>query len=163
MKASKVNLDDTASPTFVARRQTEYNFTVTAEVDISKLTDGSQAGLTAYAAAHYHYDVEVRARGKKHFIAANVRIDNSDNSIVEIPVKADKLYLRIKGDRRGYYMMYSIDGKDFVELAQMGYRPLSTETIGGFTGVMLGLYAQGSEGSYADFDSFSYEVSNQRR
>jgi alpha-N-arabinofuranosidase len=158
LKASEVNIDDTASPTFVARRQTEYNFSATAEIDFSNLKNGSQAGLTAYAAAHYHYDVEVRARGRKHYIAANIRIDNSDNTVVEIPVKTRKAFLRITGNRNGYILQYSLDGKKYVDLAEMGYRPLSTETIGGFTGVMLGLYAQGTEGSFADFDSYSYEV-----
>ena len=37
----------------------------------------------------------------------------------------------------------------------MDYRYLSTEVIGGFTGVMLGLFAQGDDG-YADFDWFEY-------
>lgn len=33
----------------------------------------------------------------------------------------------------------------------------STEVIGGFTGVMLGLFAQGEDGDgYADFDWFEY-------
>lgn len=159
LKASEVNIDDTASPTFVARRQTEYEFKATTLVDFSNLKDGAQAGLTAYAAAHYHYDVEVRTKGRKHYIAANIRIDNSDNTVVEIPVKADKAYLRIEGNRNGYVLQYSLDGKKYETLTEMGYRPLSTETIGGFTGVMLGLYAQGTEGSYADFDSYSYVVS----
>jgi alpha-N-arabinofuranosidase len=39
----------------------------------------------------------------------------------------------------------------------MDYRYLSTEVIGGFTGVMLGLFAQGEDGDgYADFDWFEY-------
>jgi alpha-N-arabinofuranosidase len=39
----------------------------------------------------------------------------------------------------------------------MDYRYLSTEVIGGFTGVMLGLFADGEDdkGS-ADFDWFEY-------
>ena len=41
----------------------------------------------------------------------------------------------------------------------MEYRYLSTETIGGFTGVHLGLFAQTKEKtdkSFADFDWFEY-------
>ena len=55
----------------------------------------------------------------------------------------------------------SSDGKNFVELAKMEYRFLSTETIGGFTGVMLGLFAQcGNEtsGGYADVEWFEYLI-----
>ena len=41
----------------------------------------------------------------------------------------------------------------------MEYRFLSTETIGGFTGVMLGLFAQGNQVTdkgYVDIDWFEY-------
>ena len=50
--------------------------------------------------------------------------------------------------------------KDFKELGRMNTRYISTETAGGFTGIMLGLYAvSGSQTSkaYADFEYFDYE------
>ena len=40
-----------------------------------------------------------------------------------------------------------------LNIQAQGYRNLSTEVIGGFTGVMLGLFAQGDDG-YADFCLF---------
>ena len=44
-----------------------------------------------------------------------------------------------------------------LNIQAQGYRNLSTEVIGGFTGVMLGLFAQGEDGDgYADFDWFEY-------
>ena len=43
----------------------------------------------------------------------------------------------------------------------MDYRYLSTEVIGGFTGVMLGLFAQGDDG-YADFDWFEYTTESRK-
>jgi alpha-N-arabinofuranosidase len=57
-------------------------------------------------------------------------------------------------------MMASSDGINFTQLAKMEYRFLSTETIGGFTGVMLGLFAQYKEetrDSYVDVDWFEYK------
>ena len=41
----------------------------------------------------------------------------------------------------------------------MEYRFLSTETIGGFTGVMLGLFAQSNSktNGYVDIDWFEYK------
>jgi alpha-N-arabinofuranosidase len=54
-------------------------------------------------------------------------------------------------------MQVSADGKSFTTLSKMDYRYLSTEVIGGFTGVMLGLFAQGDDGDgSADFDWFEY-------
>jgi len=56
-------------------------------------------------------------------------------------------------------MQASSDGADFTTLAKMEYRFLSTETIGGFTGVMLGLFAQCKEqmDGYVDVDWFEYK------
>jgi alpha-N-arabinofuranosidase len=52
----------------------------------------------------------------------------------------------------------SDDGKTFETLAKMDFRYLSTEVIGGFTGVMLGVFAQGnSTTGFADFDWFEYK------
>ena len=54
-------------------------------------------------------------------------------------------------------MQVSVDGNSFTTLSKMDYRYLSTEVIGGFTGVMLGLFAQGEDGDgYTDFDWFEY-------
>ena len=55
-------------------------------------------------------------------------------------------------------MQASSDGTHFTTLAMMEYRFLSTETIGGFTGVMLGLFTQNSQETtgYVDIDWFEY-------
>ena len=67
---------------------------------------------------------------------------------------------RVKGSNEIYSFEYATNGKDFKELGRMNTRYISTETAGGFTGIMLGLYAvSGSQTSkaYADFEYFDYE------
>jgi alpha-N-arabinofuranosidase len=84
-----------------------------------------------------------------------------NHSEKEFALSGTRAYLRITSDKDFYYLQASSDGKDFVELAKMEYRFLSTETIGGFTGVMLGLFAHcGNETSagYADVDWFEYLI-----
>lgn len=45
------------------------------------------------------------------------------------------------------------------QLCKMDFRYLSTEVIGGFTGVMLGVFAHGKDKKgYADFDWFEYKT-----
>ena len=150
----------TANPTFIARRQTDLNFTATALFDLSHLTEGMQAGLTAYAAPLNHYDVMAERRRGKIFIKSNVRLGQTSHNEKEIELKGYVAYLRITSDKDFYYMMASSDGINFTQLAKMEYRFLSTETIGGFTGVMLGLFAQYKEetrDSYVDVDWFEYK------
>ena len=152
------------SPTFVARRQTELHFSATALLDLSHLTEGIQAGITAYAAPLNHYDVVAERRGGKLFVKSNVRLGQTAHSECEIPLDGNRAYLRITSDQDFYYMMVSTDGTDFIPLAKMEYRFLSTETIGGFTGVMLGLFAQGNEeavNGYVDVDWFEWYPHNQ--
>lgn len=55
----------------------------------------------------------------------------------------------------------SADGTHFETLAKMDFRYLSTEVIGGFTGVMLGVFAQSDvakDKGYADIDWFEYKT-----
>ena len=155
---STIDLSETANPTFVARRQTELNFTATTLLDLSHFTEGMQAGITAYAAPLNHYDVVAERRNGKLFVKSNVRLGQTSHCEKELPLSGDKAYLRISSDKDFYYMQASSDGTNFTTLAKMEYRFLSTETIGGFTGVMLGLFAQSSQETtgYVDIDWFEY-------
>ena len=157
---STTDLSETASPTFVARRQTELSFSATALLDLSHLCEGMQAGITAYAAPLNHYDVVAERKDGKVFIHSNVRLGQTCHVEKEIPLTGDLAYLRITSDKDFYYMMASSDGINFIQMAKMEYRFLSTETIGGFTGVMLGLFAQCSQeaaNGYVDIDWFEYK------
>ena len=157
---STTDLSQTASPTFVARRQTELKFSATALFDLSHLTQDMLAGLTAYAAPLNHYDVVVEKRNGKIFIKSNVRLGQTNHSEKEIELSGNHAYLRITSDKDFYYMLASSDGINFTQLAKMEYRFLSTETIGGFTGVMLGVFAQCSHeanNGYVDIDWFEYK------
>lgn len=118
-----------------------------------------QAGISAYAAPLNHYDVAAERQGGKLVVKSLVRLGLTAHSEKELPLSGDKAYLRITSDKDFYYLQASSDGTNFTTLAKMEYCFLSTETIGGFTGVMLGLFAQSkrqTEG-YVDVDWFEYK------
>ena len=158
LKPTTTTLDKATSPTFVARRQTEKVFTATTLLDASHIGEGMQAGITAYAAPLNHYDVIVEKRGGKLYAKGNIRIGELAHCDKEVPLNSNKVYLRITSDAAYYYMQVSEDGKRFQTLAKMDFRYVSTEVIGGFTGVMLGAFAQctSTDNMYADFDWFEY-------
>lgn len=118
-----------------------------------------QAGITAYAAPLNHYDVVAERRNGKLIIKSNVRLGQTSHIEKEVPLSGNKAYLRISSDKDFYYMQASSDGNNFTTLAKMEYRFLSTETIGGFTGVMLGVFAQCKDATdgYVDVDWFELE------
>jgi alpha-N-arabinofuranosidase len=160
LRPSTIDLSETANPTFVARRQTELNFTATVLFDLSHMTEDMQAGITAYAAPLNHYDVMAERRDGKLFVKSVVRLGQTSHSEKELPLSDDRAYLRISSDKDFYYMQASSDGTNYITLAKMEYRFLSTETIGGFTGVMLGLFTQSSKDTtgYVDVDWFEYNA-----
>ena len=157
LRPTSTPLDAATSPTFVARRQTELRFNATALIDASHLAEGSQAGITAYAAPLNHYDVIIERKDGKLLAKSNIRVGALSHDGQPVELKDSQAYIRISSDKDYYYMQVSADGKSFTTLSKMDYRYLSTEVIGGFTGVMLGLFAQGEDGDgYADFDWFEY-------
>ena len=155
LRPTSTPLDAATSPTFVARRQTELRFSATALIDASHLAEGSQAGIAAYAAPLNHYDVIIERKDGKLFAKSNIRLGALSHTGQPVEPKNSQAYIRISSDKDYYYMQMSADGNSFTTLSKMDYRYLSTEVIGGFTGVMLGLFAQGGDG-YADFDWFEY-------
>jgi len=83
---------------------------------------------------------------------------NSLNEVIrEIPIRKKRIYLRITADKRQYLFSYSEDGNTYKDITRLDTRYLSTETSGGYNGVMLGLYAYG-EKTVADFDWFEYSI-----
>ena len=72
----------------------------------------------------------------------------------EMPLNERMVYLCITADKQFYHLYYSVDNKQFTHLAHMDYRYLSTETIGGFCGVHIGIFAHTLTKtiSHADFD-----------
>ena len=159
MKATLTTIDETGKTlTWIGRRQTEKTFYATTHVDASQLQDGAEAGITAYAAPLNHYDARIVRRDGKYFVQAVIRIGLISHVEKEVALPSSKVYLRVEGDPQLYHLSYSTDGKDFVRLASQDYRYLSTETLGGFVGVHLALFAQGGTESQADFDFFDYET-----
>ena len=173
LKTSTITLDEKGNPTFIGHRQSETNFTATTKVDVTGLKDGGVAGITAYAAHHNHYDVQVVVRNGKRYLQAKIRIGEMEHIEKEIPldgrVVTDEneanegiVYLRITADKQFYHLYYSTDGEFFTHLARMDYRYLSTETIGGFCGVHIGIFAHTLSNiiSHADFDWTDFKFEN---
>ena len=64
---------------------------------------------------------------------------------------------KVEGNEYFYIFSYSTDGVNFYQVGQMNTRYLSSETASGFTGIVLGLFAGGPEGTHADFCDFTYK------
>ncbi|HLP04172.1 MAG TPA: glycoside hydrolase family 43 protein [Paludibacter sp.] len=164
LKTSPVKLDDLASPTFVGRRQEHVNFAATVAMDMFKGQDGDESGITVLMDNVSHYDLVVRKESNKRFLVLKYRLGELKCVANKVEIPEKEISLRVKGDNHNYYFEYSLDGKSFNPLGKMNSRYISSETAGGFTGVILGLFMSSDNKqskAYTDIDEFRYEPNKQ--
>lgn len=148
--------ETSSSPTFAGFRQQDVDFTAETCVNLASAKSGDKAGLTVFMDAGAHYDISIVRKGGKNVIETNYSMGVL-NHREEVSFKGSKVWLRITGESEYYRLWYSVDGKEFKQAGMGNTRYLSSETVGGFTGIMIGLWAQSPSGTgYADFDYFEY-------
>ena len=146
------SLTENQLPTFAGRLQECASFTLETEV----VTKGNvEAGLSVYRVSDGHFDFFV----SKKQVALRCKLKSIDYVVKSVPrLRKGSVKLRIRSNGEMYFFDYSLDGKKFHELASMNCSLMSTEVAGGFTGVTLGMFAEGKPRSgYADFTYFHYE------
>ena len=96
----------------------------------------------------------------KQAVVLRYRLGELTHIEKEVVLPQSRVQLRIKGNNELYSFEYATDGKNFKPLGKMNTQYISTETAGGFTGIMLGMYAASATDAskaYADFEYFDYE------
>ena len=162
LKASSVSIDHpTQTPTFVAKRQSDINCTVTTQLSLADAKAGDRVGLTVYMDPKGHYDLALRsgADGSQE-LELSYRLGAMKHVEKSVKLNGKKpIQLRVEADNKLYKFSYSTDGKTFSLLGQMDTYFLATETLGGFTGILFGLFAEGEEGTKASacVDWFDYQ------
>ena len=108
-----------------------------------------------------HSDIILRRKADgRNYITLRHKMGMLTHEEPEVAVPDGEVQLRIEGTPDAYTYSYSTDGKTYRKLGSLNARYLSTETVGGFTGIMLGLFATaGSDASKAtaEYDYFDYE------
>lgn len=160
LKTSTVQLDQRgATPTFVGRRQQHINCTVTTPIELNNASLNDEGGITVYMTNQHHYDLFVRQGDKgKQVITLRYSLGSMQHIEKEVELTKGKFYLRVEGSNNYYSFSYSTDNNTFHKLGQMDVRYLSSETVGGFTGIYFALYAASQKHSkgVADFEWFDY-------
>ena len=156
IKGSEKQLDDSGSPSFVGRRQQDIDFQVTTAFHAQ---GKGNAGLTVYMCPFAHYDLFISDNQLK----LRYRLGELCHESTVGKVPDDFVYVRVKGNAELYTFFYSIDGMHYKEAGRMNTRFLSSETNGGFTGIYLGLFAEGDAQAYFDFFNYEPSVSDASR
>lgn len=149
--------EESASPAFVGFRQKDIDFIAETCVQLGDARNGDKAGMTVFMDCGAHYNIYLKKTGSKWKVGVHYAMGTIDH-YNEVPVDAHRVYLRITGEPDMYKLWYSTNGVDFKCIGIGLTRYLSSETVGGFTGIMIGLWTQSpSEKGYADFEYFEYQ------
>lgn len=163
LNASASSLEENDHPTFVGRRQESPRMSVETVVDVAGMAKWAEAGLTVYQINDGLYKLfarraEVDGRTVTQIVQGyKVKGLESENVIYTTPLT--KVCLRVDADENAYYFTAGDERlDDYVKGKPLDTIMLSSEVAGGFTGVILGIYAAASNNlGYADFQYFDYK------
>ena len=158
LRGTDVTINQPGIPTFLGIRQSEFHTDFTINITC---TNG-EAGVTYYMDENHHYDVAL-TNNDDHSKQVILRICVGDLKTVVnqvlLPADCTNATLKIVSDPLYYYFYCDINGDEsFLGKAQAKY--LSTEVTGGFTGVVMAMYAEQKEinpDAWADFIDFHWE------
>ena len=150
-------LTENRQPTFVGRRQESAVMTAETEIDTDQLDFGTEAGLTVYQINTGHLDLALvkYQTGSVAVVAkAQVMSLHHEDMGEDAGQLRGKVRLRIESDGSQYRFSYCAENGVWKTVTANDCPIVSTEAVGGFTGVVLGMYAEG-DGSAA-FNYFEY-------
>ncbi|MDE6763853.1 MAG: family 43 glycosylhydrolase, partial [Oscillospiraceae bacterium] len=149
LRGTDITLDDVDSPTFVGIRQRDFCFELIVDVDLTG--ENGEGGVTVYMCESEHYDIAVRKKDGKHEAVLKLNIGGIKHEQTVISLTSRNTKLLVRADNL-FYNFYIVDGGKETHLGSGSAKYLSSEVAGGFTGVVIGLYAVG--GVEAEFSGF---------
>ncbi len=133
-------------PTFIGIRQSAFNTVVTCDIE----GDADEAGVSVYMDDMHHYDI-YKNSDNKVYVRRHIGDVEQISGGIAVNGKA-----RVKIDSNAYTYTFSIvdDSDNYVLVETATTKYVSTEVTSGFTGVVIGMYADGEAGKTATFTNF---------
>lgn len=164
LKGSEQTIEDRKSPTFIGRRIQDMYFTAATLLDFNPGKTNEEAGMTLLNNGT-HFDLVIKQAGGKRVLVTKLRFGSVVHESDAVILKPGPVKLIIKGERSDFAFLFSQGNDAPKEITRVMARYLSSETVGGFTGVYVGLYATGNGKvctANADYDWFEYIISESR-
>lgn len=153
MQARSSQMGDYQQPSFVGRRLAHMKASFATKVQFNPEQQNDEAGLMALQNDDYFYAFGVGLNAKGERVLRVRKKAGSDyakyGQVVtesKLSIKAsDAVYLSMAIDKTQLNFSYSLDGKTYTTLLDNADgKVLTTAMAGGFTGAVVGMYAQGS-------------------
>ncbi|MFA9389090.1 MAG: glycoside hydrolase family 43 protein [Prolixibacteraceae bacterium] len=150
-------IGENESPAFIGRRLQDLKFIAKTSIDFDPKNENEEAGIILLNNKQ-HFDIIIKKSGTKRVLATRFTFGNLTYISKEYPLQPGAITLIIKGE--GEYFNFSFEqGNQLTEIDKVEVRYLSSETVGWFTGVYVGMYATGNgkqSQTPALFDYFDY-------
>ena len=157
---SASTLTQNERPTFVGRRQEGASLLMESHVDFRESYSGDEAGLTIYQINDGHAEICLEGTKEKMLVCFKATLKDLSGTFASAEIEGYEAWLRVRSDGNQYFYEYSTDGKKYRTLFKISCTLLSTETVGGFTGVVAGMYCTKkvkTDLTYANFSKFRFE------
>ncbi|WP_145026714.1 glycoside hydrolase family 43 protein [Paenibacillus sp. Y412MC10] len=152
LRGTEITLDQADSPTFIGIRQRDFEAVISCDVS---LTQG-EAGITLYMDENHHYDLAIRQGGSGYEVIERLNVGDIKSIEKAVDLKnSSRASLVIQASPTHYRFLLRADGQE-IQLGTAQTKYLSSEVAGGFTGVIIGLYACGKDAA-VQFSNFTCE------
>jgi alpha-N-arabinofuranosidase len=157
LHASALKIGDKGNPSFVGRRLTKAKFSATTKINFDPRNENDEAGIILLNNGS-HFDLMISSKNGKRYLTVKLQFGQTIYKSEKIDLAPGGVELRIEGTGPTFIFSYSQNGNEFKVIDKADARFLSTETVGGFTGGYVGLYALStSPSTKAIYEWFDYE------
>lgn len=158
LHGNPLSLDAGGSPAFIGRRLSHFSCRIEAHLDFEPRQNGEEAGLSVFMNRNYHYDLGIRLVDGRNSVVLR-RVVGSMRTEYALDCGQGPVVLRIQAEPDAFVFSICTNDREWIELGSGETHLLSTEVAGGFTGIIVGMYATspGGQGTPARFDWFDYE------
>lgn len=158
LKGDATCIGDNVSPTFVGRRVQDVNFVAATSIEFNPDTSNEVAGISLVNNGT-HFDLIVMNFNGRRNVQVQLQFGSNVYKSKMYNLKPGPVKLRINGDFNNYTFSFAQGNEEYKQIDCVMSTYLSSETVGGFTGVYVGLYATGNgtqSTKNAYYDWFEY-------
>jgi xylan 1,4-beta-xylosidase len=144
--------------TFTGRRLTDIQFEASTRLDFDPKNDHDEAGMMLLNNGS-HFDILISTSKGKRYVSVQLQFGQTIYHSEKIELQPGTVDLKIMGNGPEFKFYYAQNDSEFKLIEKADARFLSTQTLGWFTGVYVGMYATGNGQSAttpAVFDWFNY-------
>jgi xylan 1,4-beta-xylosidase len=108
----------------------------------------------------YHLDLSIQQSDGKRYLSLIYYLGTLKHIEKQVPLADGPVELKVTGNEANYNFSFRQGTGDFSSLGSIATKFLSSEFVGGFTGVYLGMFANGNgqvSKTAANFDWFEYD------